>query len=167
MNRTYNGGRSLSQRGRLRGIYSQSYIKSDGKRGHIRVKNSSRGHLRGNFRTPYQRNSKSIKKFWICKKRGCWSTNHSVEEQKEGLSKFQKQAYLMETNTIQEAYSAFLVKWEGHPSEKNFDASYEKEQDKINQYLFEIQDEKNDYDNEVYEGSAYVISSTEPQEIIK
>ncbi|RKF76456.1 hypothetical protein GcM1_227070 [Golovinomyces cichoracearum] len=165
--RTYNRDRSSSQRGRYRGISSQNYIKSNGKRSHFRANNSSRGHQRGNFRTPFQQNSKSAKTCWICKKPGCWSTNLSVEEQKEGLSKFQKQAHLMKTNTTQEAYSAFLVKWEGHPSEQIFDTSDEKEQDKINQYLFKIQDEGDDDDNEVYDESAYVISSSEPQEIIK
>ncbi|KAI0991819.1 hypothetical protein K3495_g16368, partial [Podosphaera aphanis] len=80
----------------------------------------------------YPTKTSSQKKCFICKKSGCWSTNHSEEERKHSFNKFKNQKW------DNEKFHQYVIEYEGLDPDTSKD--YEQF---INDMQLEIQDETN------------------------
>jgi hypothetical protein len=101
----------IAGRGRSRGRRFGGYRRQEQRGG-----SSSRGG--GPFRGrggSYPRSQRShTKKCYVCGKSGCWSTKHTLEEQREAYNKFKGHAtYTLEQDVTPQLYNSFLANFEG------------------------------------------------------
>ncbi|KAF6795026.1 glycosyl transferase [Colletotrichum musicola] len=85
-------------------------------------KGNGRSNRFGKYSQPYRATSKtpqSTRRCYICKKQGCWTTNHSMEERRRSYERFKANQYVQDSST--EAFEAFLVKYEGIESIRSDD----------------------------------------------
>jgi len=73
-----------------------------------------------NANRPYssQNNTKHDKKCYVCKKPGCWSTNHLLDERNRAMAKFKEEATINSKIPSNRTYSRFLMEYEGVVEEK-------------------------------------------------
>jgi hypothetical protein len=114
LDRRYNnsGGGRGSYRGGFRGFQRGSF------------RGSPRGSYRGSNRGQNTGGNSNRRKIcYVCKKEGCWSKNHTKEEQEKA-----KAAYVADcsfTGASPAAYVSFLVEYEGYPEVEEVEDDYD------------------------------------------
>ncbi|KAI0998883.1 hypothetical protein K3495_g9316 [Podosphaera aphanis] len=81
------------------------------------------------------------KKCYICDKSGCWSTSHSPAERRAAFSRFSERPYFKKRPAIVVKYQSFWAEWEGVR-----DMIEIEKQDKVDQFLIEMDNSVNNYD---------------------
>ena len=104
--------------------YREGYKGGYGQRGGGSGFRGSRGGYSGAGRYNHKEGGIRKKIYYVCKKEGYWSSNHSVEEQKKSRNSYITNYHFTGASTKE--FATFLLDYEGHPVEvKELDNSIE------------------------------------------
>ena len=95
--------------------YRRGYKGGYGQRGGGGSFRGSRDGYRGTGRYNYKEGTVRKKICYIYKKEGCWSSNHSVEDQKKSRDSYIADCHFTGAST--KGFATFLLDYEGHPAE--------------------------------------------------